>query len=386
MNYQDYLSLKKTDGSFIPHNAGDTKTFRYPHLEHFQRYFSYNKQMEYWQFTPGKGTDTADAAGKIAREDITVYEFILPAARKLHFLDMAGVRYPEDDCEEAFRQVSELYQGKETGFPKAVFQTVYLKNLAIKKGFEYLQRLYQDLIDVPIHVLTLESVPQFPFGSVLKGTDLLVTDGSPMNFGQDILHILYHLKEGIPGQSSNNCFVQEIWAPVPALYALQLSEGRMSRRKRIVVSPHIIHFTDYIYLRAYLGQAFVQSDKEETIHPIYRIIEPSIQPIMYALRDQATFDRIRILADAVLEDKPEELISEFDKHFGKGSFSDVYGTYSIYEKYELMTHWIDPKKAEEIFFESPSLLPGSCSREQILSIWKDKEKRYENIALLSAGK
>ena len=386
MDFRDYLKSKRSEGAFTVHNAGDTTGFRYPHLEHLSHDFRYVTDLSYWAADPEAGSEALHAAIRgFAAEDITVWEFLSPAARRIHLFDMTGASYGDELRQQAFTEVKSMYEHRESRFPQSEFHEVRLSDLAVRSGFEYVMELYDDIRDVPIRMLTLKDVPMFPFGSVLKGTDIVITDGRPLNFGQDMLHALYHIKEGIPGMHGNNCDVEETWAAVPALYALQLAEGRMSRRRRLKPSPHLIRFTDYIYLRAYLGQAFAP-DGCGAMHASYSIIEPSVRIMISSLANKTEYDRNRILAQAVLEDKTDELIDCFERRYGNGSFSEIYGTWSLYDKYDLALKYISKKELDEIMFEGRDLLPSQVAMELVRTIWLDKEKRNENIALLSSGK
>ena len=381
-NYEKCFQDAREKGEFITHNAGDISRFRYPHLDRMQNLFLFDPLHEYWKLNAGD-----EQGEKFASEDITIYEFLSPAAKKIHMMDMLGVKATEDDRSRAFEEVCRLYGSRKDALHFTEHKTVRLADLEPNPDFAYVARLYHEIKDIPLHFLVIRGDEGiFPFGSVLKGTDIVITDGNEFNLGQDLLHALYHIKEGISGIDNDNKNVEEVWADVPALYASQLTEGRMYRRRRTRPSPHVIHFTDYIYLRCYLGQTFsVRKDRNTMVHPAYSVIEPAIRIMFHALRRYSPYDRNRILADAVLCDRVDELAASFDGEFGSGSFERIYGTYSIYDKYELASEYIEKDLLDQIMFGGPSLLPSEVSPETILRIWKG-ENRYEDISLLSACK
>ncbi len=379
-NYEKFFHNAIEKSRYITHNAGDTSVFRYPHLVRMQDRFCFEPGREYWKFTGSCGQGEEFAA-----EDITIYEFLSPAARKIHMMDMLGISAAHEDRSKAFDEVCALYGSRKEVLHFVEHKTIRLEDLAPDPDFAYIAELYREIKDVSLCLFVIRADHGiFPFGSVLKGTDIVVTDGNEFNLGQDLLHALYHIKEGIRGIDNDNKYVEELWADVPALYASQLTEGRMYRRRRMRPSPHIIHFTDYIYLRCYLGQVFVrQKDQNSTVHPVFSVIEPAIKIIFYALRQYSPYDRNRILADAVLCDRTGELVSAFDGKFGCGSFASIYGTYSIYDKYGLASKFIDKDLLDQIMFSGPALLPSKVSPETVRRIWKG-EDRYENISMLSA--
>lgn len=218
---------------------------------------------------------------------------------------------------------------------------------------------------------------------MLKGTDVVLTDGSALNFGQDIVHALYHLHEGIPGIGDDNCYVRELWAPVPAFYALQLAEGRLSRRIRLKPSPHSIHFTDYIFLRAYLSQGFANASAGEAVaHPAYAVIEPAIRLMVSVLDQKSAWDRNRILSDAVLADKDDELVSCFECLYGEGSFAAIFDTYALYDKRRRALEFVEERILDGIMFKGEALLPTDMPSEVVERIWKDEALREDASAVL----
>ena len=382
MYYKTYYNQKTEEGAFLTHNAADIQSFRYPHLANFKEFFCFDSQFGYWRFR----SDNVNVLQEFAAQDITTWEFLMPSARLLHYCDMTGVPYSDTARDKAFNEVFSGFKNQKTVFPKYTCKTICLSELKIRNGFEYIETLYSGIANLPVHFLMLQNVSQFPFGSVLKGTDIVVSDGSAINFGQDMLHALYHLKEGIGGVENNNRYVEEVWAEVPALYAKQLVEGRLSRRKRLCPSPHVIRFLEYVFLRAYLGLAFVPENNNECAHPVFSIIEPSIKLMTYPLRNHSTYDKVRILANAVLEDNTAELIGCFDSEFGKGSFENIFSSWSLFDKYESALSCCSEEKLDEIMFNGETMLPSACSNEIIKNIWKIKETRNENITLLSSCK
>ena len=405
-DYQSYYEEQSARSVYRRHLAGDVSCFRYPHLEKVKNAFRYHPELKYWKFsvpdeTLEDGMEADALIREIGAEDITLYEFLVPEAKRLHGLDMAGVVPTQEEKQTAFEGVCRLYEERKRCFPSVTMETVTPASLKVRRGFEAVAELYEDLADVPVHMVTLNlpgksrAGTPFPFGSMLKGTDLVYTDGNQMNYGQDLLHALYHLKEGIPGNGDDNLFVEEWWADVPSLYAMQLAKGRMARRIRLRPSPHPIHFTDYIYLRAFLGQAFVpengasENAPDAALHPLFGVIEPSVRLMIYAMvnsgKIQSDEELIRILADAVLKDETQKLQHLFELSFGKGSFAAVYDTYGIYEKLEKAAAFADRKLLDEILFGEtvlPDLFPSCPNSEDIERIWKDPLYRPDAIRKL----
>lgn len=388
MGFREYLEQAKRNGEFIEHNAGDTSSFRYPQAAQSGCAFDYDDALRCWRLAdmesgkPGCSPHL-DCVAAFASEDITVYEFLSPSARRIHCLDMIGVPYDDDLRERAFLEVLTLYEERGERYPDIVVNSVCAADLPVREEFSYLCELYRDVERVPINVVEHSVASPWPFGSVLKGTDVVLTDGGALNFGQDIVHALYHLHEGIPGIDGDNCFVRELWAPVPALYALQLAEGRMSRRIRLRPSPHPIHFTDYIFLRAYLGQGFADAPFGEAVaHPAYAVIEPAIRLMVSALDQKSAWDRNRILADAVLADRVDELVSCFECRYGKGSFVAVFDTYALYDKRRRALEFVEEDVLDKIMFKGEDLIPTEVQSEAVERIWKDEALREDASAVL----
>lgn len=386
MGYRRTMEDNKREGNYIEHNAGDVSSFRYPHARQLASSFAFDEGLKYWRLRVEGVTDGGlSAARALAVEDITLYEFLSPAARRIHCLDMVGLTADEELREQAFDEVSCLYERREKLADCLELHSVRLTDISSREGFGVLSDLYQQIADVPVRVLTVdasktgvtarEAVVPWPFGSVLKGTDIVVTDGNPLNLGQDLLHALYHLQEGIPGVDDDNCFVRELWAPVPALYALQLAEGRLSRRRRLRPSPHPIHFTDYIYLRAYLGQGLARPVADPYAHPAYAVIEPSLRLMFHALADKDAEARHRILADAVLCDRHSALVDCFERRFGEGSFAAIYDTYDLYDKYQRALMYVDERELDRIMFEDGRLIPSDVPMGIVERLWKEEGLR-----------
>ena len=388
MSFRSYLEQAKRDGVFIEHNAGDTTAFRYPQSIGCSGAFRYDAGLRCWRLIDAEtgkceGAPDSNIFRTLASEDITVYEFLAPSARRIHCLDMIGIPYDDDLRERAFCEVRSLYEEREGRFPEIEVVTLRAAELAMRDEFSYLRQLYCDVEQVPVHFAKFTGGVPWPFGSVLKGTDVVLSDWRPLNVGQDALHALYHLHEGIPGIGGDNCHVREIWAPVPALYALQLAEGRMSRRIRLRPSPHPIHFTDYIFLRAYLGQGFEGNTEGNAIaHPAYAVIEPAIRLMVSSLDHMNAWDRNRVLADAVLADKTDELVACFDERHGEGSFAAVFDTYALYDKRRRALEFVEESELDDIMFKGPALLPSCVPAETVERIWKDEELRADAFAVL----
>lgn len=373
-SYKELCKNAYTSEKYIEHIAGDTSGFRYPHLSKWERCFIYDEKRQIFMF---KGTE--NGLKEIASEDITTYEFVVPEARKLHLSDMLSCPYTEKDKQIAMNAVYETYKNRKEIFDKAETKTIMVKDFPIKTGYEYIKEIYADYMDTPINIVFMDNA-EFPFGSILKGTNIIITNKNQYNLGQDILHMLFHLKEGIKGQNGDNMSVKEIWAPVPELYALQLTKGRMARRIRLSPSPHPIHFTDYIYLRAYLGQAFLPDGNTDKPHPVYSFIEPAIQLIFKALENLEEYDRNRILSDAVLLDRTEELTNRFNDYFGKESFTDIFDQYTLYDKYKLVGKYILEKEVQRIMFPRKLILDTGINKDVIYEHWR--KAVYENTIVL----
>ena len=379
MRYLDYLEKARSRKAFAEHIAGDVGSFRYPHASSFESLFRYDGELRCWlsDAESGEGEHATCPLRAFAAEDITAYEFLSPAARQIHCLDMICIPYSEDLRERAFSEVCSLYEDRNNVFGKANVRTARAADLPVREEFSYLHDLYHGVEQVPIRFVQFGGCETWPFGSVLKGTDVVIADENALNFGQDMLHALYHLNEGIPGVNDDNCFVREIWAPVPALYALQLAEGRLSRRIRLKPSPHPIHFTDYIFLRAYLGQGYAPVDAGNacSAHPALAVVEPSIRLMNSALGEVSAWDRNRILADAVLADKVDELIVRFEQRYGPGSFSAIFDTYALYDKRRRALEYVGEAELDEIMFGGPALIPTDVSPETVERLWKDEALR-----------
>ena len=99
-DYRTFCAGQERNGAFCGHIAGDVTAFRYPHLKAFQQDFFYEPDRKYWKFTGEE-----KKPGKIAAEDITLYEFLSPHAMNIHRIDMAGVPYGdgEQSCGQSGR-------------------------------------------------------------------------------------------------------------------------------------------------------------------------------------------------------------------------------------------------------------------------------------------
>ena len=184
------------------HIAGDITQFRYPHLKAYEKLFEFSPNIQTFIY---KGDDSE--IKNIAQEDITIYEFLSDKARRIHISDMLGCQYQENDKEAAMKDLLETYENRKAIFEASSVMTVTLGDFVIKEGYEFIGELYQNLMSEEIKILT---VPQktFPFGSVLKGTNIIITDQNKTNLGQDLIHMLFHLNEGIPGMDHDNDYVK----------------------------------------------------------------------------------------------------------------------------------------------------------------------------------
>ena len=93
--YQHYFENRSDGGFYRKHLAGDTSCFRYPHMEAFEGAFTYREDLQYWQFSHGTGilgeyaeplhknVQDPDLLRRIGAEDITLYEFLVPEAKKI---------------------------------------------------------------------------------------------------------------------------------------------------------------------------------------------------------------------------------------------------------------------------------------------------------------
>ena len=160
----------------------------------------------------------------------------------------------------------------------------------------------------------------------------------------------------------------------------------LSRRIRLKPSPHPIHFTDYIFLRAYLGQGYAPADASNacSAHPALAVIEPSIRLMASALGEVSAWDRNRILADAVLADEVDELVERFEQRFGPGSFSAIFDTYALYDKRRRALEYVGEAELDEIMFGRPALIPADVPRETVERLWKDEALRANPDDVLKA--
>lgn len=377
MGYRDRYAEAENEGRYIRHVAGDVSSFRYPHLEKWSHLFAYDSGLQLFVY---EGSD--EELRQIAAEDITTYEFITPEARKLHVSDMLAFEVTEEDREAAFDSVLRCWANRKQLFSDTEIRTICPRDMYMRPEFRYIGEIYRDQMDIPVKVVTVKG-GRFPFGSVLKGTNIIITDGNECNLAQDMVHMLFHLREGIAGPDNDNMYVEEIWANVPDLYALQLLKGRMARRIRKRTSPHPIHFTDYIYLRAFLGLAFTPEKTADRLHPVYGVIEPALRPVFRALEGERPEDLCRIIADAVLLDCAGELVKKFDDCFGSGAFMSIYDQYSLYDKYSLAGKFIKQDELDRMMFGGSRILDTEADEDYVESIWRARIN--EDNVVLSAG-
>ena len=377
------ISSYTRQGAYYERIAGDISEFRYPHLDMVSKNFEYDKVMKSFMLTK----DARNTIDAISINEITFYELMVRESKRLHLYDFFGYKATDQEKWEAYMSVCNAFQENlKRGKWQNNCQIDVIKpiDIPIRAEFSALRDFIKKSKNCPIYFCKFKDVDvMFQFGSTLKGTNIVFLDNSKANWAQELFHAIYHLEEGIPGVNDDNMYIEETWGNVDALYAKQLTEGRMSRRVRKNCSPHDIKFLDYVFLRAYIGQAFLPEGENEIFHSAYALIEPTMKLLISTL-DPDINNRNRQIIDGICYDKTEGIKSAFNSKYGIGSYERIFYDFDLFHRMstikEIATERKIPfERIEEIMFGNNHLLPTVLDSEVIRVIWeseflnKDKE-------------
>lgn len=377
----EYHQFKK-DGLYQSHNAGDTNTFRYPHLSQLAGNFDFDGVS--WILR----REVESTLNAIAINDLTLYELMNPHAKKLHLNDFLGYQSAEKEKRRAYNSVVVDYNENNrrgTWKQSSDFTCIRLSDYPIHQDFSHLRDLLQLLPDhQQIYVYKFRNLPAFQFGSMLKGTNIIFVDDNPSTIGQELFHALFHLAEGVRGFKDDNLNIRETWANVPQLYLLQLACGRMERRKRTNVSPHTIKFLDYVFLRAYIGQGFIPIGTSYCYHSIYALIEPIVRLLFESLKGISENEKNAFLIDSIFFDKVQPVVECFDRTYGGSTFSRVYSTMNLFGRLKILEE-LCPDVFPEILrkmFAGRQLLPTALDSKLVALIWLCPELQAEKDIII----
>ena len=371
------LKEKEANNEFQTRIAGDTTTFRYPHLNHLSSYFRYDSRLK--AFILDRLNNKL--LSEITINDITTYELLNPEAKRLHLYDFFGFKATDEEKYNAYSSVKKDYlDNKRNGFWKYPCQIklINIKDIKIRDEFEHLRDFINKSKDSSIIFYLFNDVDfMFQFGSTLKGTNIVITDDNKANFYQELFHIIYHLEETIPGVDNDNLNIEEIWGNADSLYLKQLLEGRMSRRIRNNTSPHDVKFLDYVFLRAYIGTAFAEPNEELCFHSAFSLIEPTIKLLIACLKGDIK-NKNRIIIDAICYDKTTELKESFNQVFGDGAYEKVFYDFSLFHRLETIKALCNEKGINydavlNIMFSNEHLVPTVIDSDIVRYIWENKE-------------
>lgn len=326
-----YENFKKKN-IYLERNAGDIQTFRYPHLEKYSINFQFDKKNNVFVLN----NDINVTINGISTNEITVYELLNQTAKKLHLYDFLGYKASFSEKYKAYRSICKDYEKNVKNgkwFYDTKIEKINIKDLLVRNEFSYIKTFINKSKNNDIFICRFENTPSiFQFGSTLKGTNIVFIDNNDSNYGQEIFHIIYHLEEGIPGFNNDNLNIIEKWADVPYLYLMQLLEGRLVRRVRQKTSPHDIKFLDYVFLRAYIGQAFVDENENPYYHSIYSLIEPSIKLLISSFSNKDIIKINELLIDGICYDKTDNIKNEFNSKYGEGSYEKIYFDFNLFNR------------------------------------------------------
>lgn len=380
MNYNQMLrnevSSYTRQGAYYERIAGDTSEFRYPHLHLVSKNFEYDKVMKAFMLSK----DAKNTIDAISVNEITFYELMVRGAKRLHLYDFFGYKATDQEKWDAYMSVCDAFQkNQERGKWQTNCQIDVIRpiDIPIRAEFSALKDFIRKSKNCPIYFCKFKDVDlMFQFGSTLKGTNIVLVDDSKANWAQELFHAIYHLEEGIPGVNNDNMYIEETWGNVDALYAKQLTEGRMGRRVRKNHSPHDIKFLDYVFLRAYIGQAFLPEGESEIFHSAYALIEPTIKLLINALAPDVK-NRNRQIIDGICYDKTEEIKSAFNSKYGAGAYERIFYDFDLFHRMttvkEIATERKIPfEQIEEIMFGDDHLLPTVLDSEVVRVIWESE--------------
>ena len=381
MNYNQMLQNEVSDytrqGAYYERVAGDTSSFRYPHLHAVSKNFKYDKALKAFMLS-NEAKNTIEA---ISINEITFYEMMVREAKRLHLYDFFGYKATDQEKWEAYKSVCNAFKkNQERGKWNTNYQIYVIKpvDIPIRREFSALKDFIKKSQNCPIYFCKFRDVDlMFQFGSTLKGTNLVFVDDSKANLAQELFHAIYHLEEGIPGINDDNMHIEESWANVDALYAKQLTQGRMSRRVRKNHSPHDIKFLDYIFLRAYIGQAFLPEGECEFFHSAYALIEPTMKLLVNALGTDVN-ERNRQIIDGICYDKTDEIKAAFNSKYGTGAYERIFYDFDLFHRMTTVKEIAVEKKIpfekiEQIMFGEDNLLPTVLDNELVKVIWENED-------------
>lgn len=376
--YKLILKIKYKIGNqkkvYISRIAGDTNSFRYPHLDQYKHNFNYDKQNEV--FILNKNIE--ETINYFGINDITVYELINSYAKKLHLYDFLGYKANYKEKYYAYKSVCQDYNAnaKNKSWPYPIsMKKIDISKIKIRDEFKSLEQFINKTKNNNILMCQFQNTPSiFQFGSTLKGTNIVFTDNYDSNFGQELFHIIFHLEEGIKGFKNDNLNIIEKWSSVPWLYLLQLLNGRLTRRIRQNKSPHDIKFLDYVFLRAYIGSSFIDKNKDPYYHSIYSLIEPSIKLLISSFKDKTIYQTNDVLIKAICNDKTENIKNDFNKKYGASSFEGFYNNFNLFDRLNNIKKICIANKIEEetiykVMFNNNNLIKTVIDYKLVAFIW-----------------
>lgn len=370
-------SYEREGGSYFQRIAGDVSEFRYPHLKEVSENFEYNPNLKTFFLKE----EIEETIKTISINEITLYELMNQMAKRLHLYDFFGYKATSKEKYEAFLAVLEDYQrNQKEGKWNIDFaiEKVKISQLQIREEFAYLNTFIRKSKDSEIYFCKFRDVKlMFQFGSTLKGTNIVFVDDNKANLCQEVFHAIYHLEEGIPGINDDNMNIEEVWGNADALYLKQLIDGRLSRRVRKNNSPHDIKFLDYVFLRAYIGQAFLAENEQVTFHSAYALIEPTIKLLVDSL-EQDVFTVNQLIIDGICYDKTETIRQSFNRKYGESAYEEIFYDFNLFHRISTIMHICEMQKIPyeqvlSIMFSEKKLLPTVIDSEVVKFIWLNPE-------------
>lgn len=374
------VKLLEKLGVYKERIAGDNLKFRYPHLEALSKYFYYDYELD--SFILKDNADVVKVVSLIAINEITVYELMNQKAKSLHLNDLLG--YKSSDKEKIFAFISVLHDficNSIRGMWAYSFSicTLDINKINIKKEFNALTGFIKKFKQTKGVFVRFDSPSVFQFGSTLKGTNIVFVDDNLANFKQETFHCNYHIEEGIKGFNDDNENIIEVWADVPWLYLKQLVDGRISRRIRTQTSPHDIKFHDYIFLRAYISQAFEMDKFEQqfsrnTYHSVFALIEPSVKLMKNAMVQLNPSEKNAAFIDAICYDKTECIKTSINDLLGANAFELIYNNFNLFDRIKTINSvcekaGIEPIVIYKMMFNNERLLDTLIDYRLAALIW-----------------
>lgn len=379
----DYVKLlndekgkyERERGTYLTRIAGDITKFRYPHLEGLSESFEYNPDKKIFFL---KNNQVDSIISKIATNEITVYELLNKEAKKLHLYDFFGYKATDEVKYNVFKSIqSDYLENQKNGKWNLEYEIerVNFSDLIIKKDFEYLRSFIKKSKDCEVYFCKFKdsNLNTFQFGSTLKGTNIVFVDGNKANFCQELFHSIYHIEEGIPGRNNDNMNIMEVWGNVDALYLKQLTEGRLSRRIRNNITPHDIKFLDYVFLRAYIGTAFLKEKDFAIFHSVFALIEPTIKLLMETMEKDIKV-RNSIIIDGICYDNTEILKQGFNNYYGDCAYESIFYDFNLFHRMVTINKICKQKGISynniiNIMFNEESLVPTIISSDVVKEVW-----------------